>query len=88
VDKQVCHVLGARTQMEHGNNLGARIDRQPQPEHLFGAAQPSAKFVQLQVREVQMAEEAFVQGVRVLASTGEKVASHPPILLQKFRNKE
>jgi hypothetical protein len=65
----MCHMLGARTQMEHGKQLGARIDCQPQPEHLSGATQPGAHFIQLQVREAQMAEEALVQGVCVLAST-------------------
>jgi hypothetical protein len=65
------HVLRAGTQLEDGKNLGAGIDGQPEPEHLFGAAEPGAQFVQLQVREVQIAEEALVQGVRVLASTGQ-----------------
>jgi hypothetical protein len=35
------------------------------------AAEPGAQFVQLQMREVELAEEAFVQGVGVLASTGQ-----------------
>jgi hypothetical protein len=74
VDEQVCHVLCAGTQMEHGQNLGARVDGQPEPQHLCGAAQPGAQLVQLQVREVEMAEEALVQGMRVLASTGQKGA--------------
>ena len=47
------------------------IDGQPEPEHLCGAAQPGAQFVQLQVREVEMAEEALVQGLCMLASTGQ-----------------
>jgi hypothetical protein len=71
VDEQVCHVLSAGTQRKHRKKLRARIDGQPEPQHLCGAAQPGAQFVQLQVREVQMAEEALVQGVRVLASTGQ-----------------
>jgi hypothetical protein len=69
VDEQMGHVLGARAELKHGKDLGEGIDGQPQPEHLSGAAQPGAQFVQLQVWEVQMAEEALVQGVRVLAST-------------------
>jgi hypothetical protein len=39
---------------------------------LLGAAEPGAQFIQLQVRELEMGEEALVQGLRVLASTGEK----------------
>jgi hypothetical protein len=65
VDEQVCHVLRAGTHLEDGKNLGAAINRQPQPGHLFGAAGPGAQFVQLQVRQVEMAEEALVEGVRV-----------------------
>ena len=30
--------------------------------HLRGAAQPGAQFVQLEVREMEMVEEALVQG--------------------------
>ena len=48
-----------------------RIDGQPQPEHLGGAAQPGAQFVQLEVREVEMAEEALVQGLCMPACTSE-----------------
>ncbi len=58
------HVLGAGAELKHRKNLGAGIDGQPEPEDLFGAAEPGAEFVQLQVREVEMAEEALVQGVR------------------------
>jgi hypothetical protein len=39
--------------------------------HLRSAAQPSAQFVQLQMREMEMAEEVLVQGVRVRALAGE-----------------
>ena len=39
-------------------NLGKGIDGQP--ENLLGAAQPGAQFIQLQVREVEIGEEALV----------------------------
>jgi hypothetical protein len=65
------HVLGARTQLEHRQNLGAGIDGQPEPEHERGAAQPGAQLVQLQVREMHMAEAALVQNVRMPACTRE-----------------
>jgi hypothetical protein len=52
--------------MEHRKNLGARVDGQPQPDYLFGAAEPGAQFVQLDVWEVKMAEGALVQGMCVL----------------------
>jgi hypothetical protein len=65
------HVLCAGTQMEHGKKLCTRVDGQPEPQHVFGAAEPGAQFVQLEVREPEMAEEALVQGLRVLTSTGQ-----------------
>jgi hypothetical protein len=69
MDDRVCHVLRAGTQIEDRKNLRSWVDGQPEPQNLFGSAQSGAQFVQLQVREVQMAEEALVQGVCVLAST-------------------
>src|SRR5215472_243231 len=65
------HVLGAGTQLEDGKNLGAGINRQPEPLHLCLAAQPGAQFVQLEVWEPQMAEGPLVQGLCVLASVCE-----------------
>ena len=71
VDEQMRSMLCAGTQREHGQKLGAGVDGQPEPENLMGAAEPGAQFVQLQVWEVQMAEESLVQGVRVLPSSGQ-----------------
>jgi hypothetical protein len=62
------HVLRAGAQMEDGKKLRARVDSQPQPEHLCGAAQPCSQFVQLEVWELEMAERAFMQGLCVLES--------------------
>jgi hypothetical protein len=72
VDELVCHVLCAGTKLKHGKNLGAGINGQPEPEHLRMAAEPGAQFVQLQVRELEMAEGAFVQDLCVLSSSGQK----------------
>ena len=71
MDDLMSHVLCAGTQVKHRQNLGARVDGQPQPQDVGVAAEPGAQFVQLQMREVELAEEAFVQGVCVFASTGE-----------------
>ena len=59
------HVLRTGTQLEHGKNLRARINGEPQPKHVFIAAQPGAQFIQLQVREPEVAEGALVQGLCV-----------------------
>jgi hypothetical protein len=71
MDEQVRRILCAGPQMEHGQNLGARIDGQPQPEHLCGDAEPCANFVQLQVRDVQVAEAALMEELSVLACASE-----------------
>jgi hypothetical protein len=55
------HMLCARTQLKHRNNLGEGIDRQPEPENLVGTAEPGAQFVQLQMRQPEGAERALVQ---------------------------
>jgi len=65
------HVLGARTELEHGKNFRTGVDGQPEPQRLRMAAQPGSQFIQLKMREVEMAEEALVQGVRVPACTSE-----------------
>jgi hypothetical protein len=39
--------------------------------HLSSAAQPGAQFIQLQMREVEMVKEAFVQGVCMLPSASQ-----------------
>ena len=58
-------VLRAGAEMEHGKNPRAGVDGQPQPEHLFVAAQPGSQLVQLEVRELEVAERVLVQGLCV-----------------------
>jgi hypothetical protein len=70
MDEPMGHGLGAGAELKRRKNLGEGIDRQPEPENLIGAAEPGAQFIQLQVGEVEIGEEALVQGLRVLASTG------------------
>src|SRR5690348_9882484 len=67
----MCHMLGAGTELKDGKKLGAGIDGQPEPEHLFGTAQAGAQFVQLEMREVEMEEDPLVQSVRVYTCTSE-----------------
>ena len=64
-------MLRARTQMEPGEKLGARIDGQPQPEHLSRREEPGANFVQLQVWEMQVTEAALVQGLGMFPCASE-----------------
>ncbi len=65
------HVLGARTQLQHRQKLGAWIDDQPEPEHLLRTPQPRAQLIQLQVWEMEVAEEVYVQGLCMRASASE-----------------
>ncbi len=53
-------VLRAGTQMEDGKKLRAGVDGQPEPEHLGTAAEPCSQFIQLQVRETEVAEIVLV----------------------------
>jgi hypothetical protein len=71
VDHPMGHVLCPGTELKRRQNLRKGIDGQPQPEHLRGTAQPGAQLVQLEVREMEMAEEAPMQRVRVPACTRE-----------------
>src|SRR5690349_13174203 len=57
----------------HRQKLGTRVDGQPKPLHLTMAAQPGSQFVQLDVWEVQVAEAALMQELRMLTR-----ASEPP----------
>jgi len=54
------HVLCSGAELKHRKNLRQGINGQPEPEHLLIAAQPGAQFIQLEVRELEMAEEALV----------------------------
>jgi hypothetical protein len=73
MDEPMGHGLGARAQRVSPEESPVRGSMASQSKtNLLGAAQPAAQFIQLQVREVESGEEALVQGLRVLASTGEK----------------
>jgi len=71
VDNHVRRMLCAGAEMEHGENLRERIDGQPEPDHLCGAAQSGSQFVQLEMWEPEGAEGALVQGLCVLASASQ-----------------
>ena len=71
VDEQMCHVLGAGTQLKNGKNLSAGVDGEPEPQHLCGAAEPRAQLVQLQVRKVEVTEAVLVQRLCMFASTSQ-----------------
>ena len=68
LDDHVRCILCAGAEMEHRKDLGERIDGQPEPDHLCGAAQPGSQFVQLEMWEPEVAEGALMQGLCVLAS--------------------
>ena len=64
-------VLCTRTELKHRDDLGEGIDGQPQPEDLCGSTQPGLQFVQLEVREVQVAEAALMEERCMLACASE-----------------
>ena len=71
MDEPMRRMLCAGSQMEHGHELGARIDGQPEPQDLLGVAQPGAQFVQLEMREVQGTEAALMEELSVPACARE-----------------
>ena len=64
--------LRAGSHMEHRKDFREGVDGQPEPEHLCGAPKPGAQFIQLQMRELEMAKEAFVQGLCMVKSASQK----------------
>src|SRR6266849_1340389 len=64
-------MLCAGAEMEYRKNLRERIDGQPEPDHLCGAAQPGSQLIQLEMWEPEVAEGALVQGLCVLASASQ-----------------
>lgn len=50
VDEYMRHGLCSGTELKHRQNLREGIGGQPEPEHLCGAAQPCAQFIQLPLR--------------------------------------
>jgi len=55
MDDHVRRILCARAEIEHRNDLRERIDGQPEPDHLYGAARPGSQFVQLEMWEPEVA---------------------------------
>jgi hypothetical protein len=66
VDELMSHALCAGAELKHRKNLREGINGQPEPQHLCGAAQPGAQFVQLEVGYLQGVEAVHVQGLSVL----------------------
>jgi hypothetical protein len=55
------HGLCSGAELKHGREARVRGSMASQSQtHLLLAAQPGAQFIQLQVRELEMAEEALV----------------------------
>jgi hypothetical protein len=69
VDEQLSHQVRPRAQWEHRNALGERIDSHPEPKDLRVAAQACSQFIQLQVRDLEMAEGALLQGLGMRSCT-------------------
>jgi hypothetical protein len=63
VDDELRHLVRPRTQLEHRNALSEGIDSHPEPEHLGVTTQARSQFIQMQVRDLQMAKGALLQGL-------------------------
>src|SRR6266851_3234894 len=71
VDEYMRRILRAGAEIKHRQKLGAGVDGQPEPEHLGTVAEPCAQFIQLHMRELEVAEKVLVQRLSVLASAGQ-----------------
>jgi hypothetical protein len=60
VDELVGHGLCSGAELKYRKNFRARINRQPEPEHLGTAAEACSQFIQLHVRELEVAERVLV----------------------------
>jgi hypothetical protein len=68
VNEQLSRALGARTQQQHWNACGERIDGHPEPQDLGMAAQPRAQFIELQMGKGELTEGAFMQALSMRSS--------------------
>jgi hypothetical protein len=61
VDHGMGGSLGSRAQVQHRDDLGQRIEGQPEPQGVRPIAEPTPQFVKLELREMEPSEEAVVQ---------------------------
>jgi hypothetical protein len=61
MDNGVSHRLGTRPDFQHGDDFGASIDGQPNPQGVGLLAGLGAKFIQLDVQELQALKQSLVQ---------------------------
>lgn len=54
--------LRARSNVQHGHDLGAGIDGEPHPQRVSFLAGFGAEFIPLDGPELQVLEELFVEG--------------------------
>ena len=62
-------ILGPRSQVQHRDDLGERIDYHPQPEDMCAAAQPTPQFIELKMREGEIVQEAVVECYAMFSGT-------------------
>jgi hypothetical protein len=75
VDKGMSSVLSSGSQLEYRDELAEGVDRRPQPEDTSPATQPSAQFVQLDMRE-----GAVLQPCALLKSSSQPGGDSPRVL--------
>lgn len=63
MNQQVGHLVGPRTQLEDRDTLGEGVNGDPEPKDLRAATQARAHLIKLDVRDLQVREDALVQGL-------------------------
>jgi negative regulator of sigma E activity len=72
VNDPMRRVLRARAQMEHRKKLRAGVDDEPEPQHVLATPEPRSQFIQLEMRELEVAERVLVQRLGMFPSASEK----------------
>jgi hypothetical protein len=71
VHHRMGEILRTCPELQYWYDFGEWIDRDPEPEHMSPATQPCAQFVELDMREVQVAEDTVVQARAMFTGTGQ-----------------
>jgi hypothetical protein len=55
-----------------GRSARAGVDDEPEPQHVLATPQPCSQFIQLEMRELEVAERVLVQRLGMFPSASEK----------------
>lgn len=71
MDNRIGHVLRAWSELNDGNGFGFGITGRPYPDILLGLPDVGPQFIQLDVHEIEIGEEALVQFAALLTAAAQ-----------------